>query len=123
MNLVALIGRLTYEPELRSTTTGAAVLKLQIAVDRNYTTAGGQRQADFIDCIAWRNTAEYISRNFHKGNMIAIEGAIKTETFTDDEGIRRKAVTVEVGKASFCGSAPKTDPSTAYYEEVPEHDG
>lgn len=113
INMVALMGRLTYEPELRSTNNGLSVLSFQIAVDRNYQSQGQERQADFIDCVAWRQTAEFISRFFHKGSMIAIEGSIQTRNYTDKNGNNRKAVEVVVNNASFCGSKAETGTGSA----------
>lgn len=104
INSVVIMGRLTYEPELKSTQSGVAVINFQVACDRNYQSQGQERQADFIDCQAWRKTAEFIDRYFHKGDMIAIEGRIETNNYTDKNGNKRKAVTVIVVNASFCGS-------------------
>jgi single-strand DNA-binding protein len=104
INTVALMGRLTYEPELRSTAGGVSVLRFQIAVDRNYQRAGTERQADFIDCVAWRQTAEFVSRYFHKGSLIAVEGSIQTQNYTDKDGKNRKSVEVVANNVSFCGS-------------------
>ena len=104
INTVALMGRLTYDPELKSTPSGVSVLRFQIAVDRNYQRAGQERQADFIDCVAWRQTAEFISRYFHKGSMIAVEGSIQTSNYTDKDGNKRKQVEVSANNVSFCGS-------------------
>ena len=70
INSVVLMGRLTYEPELKTTTSGLSVIRFQMAVDRNYQSQGQERQADFIDVVAWRQTAEFISRYFHKGSMM-----------------------------------------------------
>ncbi len=103
INTVALMGRLTFEPELRTTPSGVSVLRFQVACDRNYQRAGADRQADFIDCVAWRQTAEFISRYFHKGSMIAIEGSIQTSNFTDKNGQNRKQVEVVASNVSFCG--------------------
>lgn len=104
INMVALMGRLTYEPELKSTPNGICVIRFQIACDRNYQKQGEERQADFIDCVAWRQTAEFISRYFHKGSMIAIEGTIQTSNYTDKNGNQRKQVEVLANNVSFCGS-------------------
>lgn len=111
LNVVALMGRLTYEPELRTTPSGSSVINFQIACDRNYQTQGQERQADFIDCQAWRKTAEFIDRYFHKGDMIAIDGRIETNNYTDKNGNKRKAVTVIVVNASFCGSKQDGKPN------------
>ena len=104
INSVVLMGRLTYEPELRTTPNGLSVIRFQIACDRNYQAKGEERKADFIDITAWRQTAEFISRYFHKGSMIAVEGSIQTDNFVDKDGNNRKSVTVVANNVSFCGS-------------------
>ena len=104
INMVALMGRLTFEPELRTTPSGTSVIRFQVACDRNYQKDSQNRQADFIDCVAWRQTAEFISRYFHKGSMIAVEGTIQTSNFTDKNGAKRKQVEVLANNVSFCGS-------------------
>lgn len=103
INTVALMGRLTYEPELKSTPSGVSVIRFQIACDRKYQAQGQERQADFIDCVAWRQTAEFISRYFHKGSMIAVEGTIQTSNYTDKDGNKRKQIEVLANNVSFCG--------------------
>lgn len=126
--MVALMGRLTYEPELRTTNSGLSVLSFQIACDRSYQASGQERQADFIDCVAWRQTAEFISRFFHKGSMIAVEGSIQTRNYTDKSGNNRKAVEVVVNNASFCGSkaetgtaAPADSPAQSFSQPAPSY--
>ena len=104
INMVALMGRLTYEPELRTTPSGVSVLRFQVACDRNYQKDSQNRQADFIDCVAWRQTAEFINRYFHKGSMIAVEGTIQTSNYTDKDGNKRKQIEVLANNVSFCGS-------------------
>lgn len=109
INLVALTGRLTYVPELKSTPSGVSVIRFQIACDRKYQAQGQERQADFIDCIAWRSTAEFISRYFHKGDMIGVEGSIQTSNYTDKNGNKRKQVEVLTDNVSFCGSKQQSN--------------
>lgn len=104
INNVTLMGRITYSPELKSTPNGLSVIRFQIAVDRSYQAKGQERQADFIDCVAWRQTAEFISRYFHKESMIAIEGTIQTSNYTDKNGNNRKQIEVLANNVSFCGS-------------------
>lgn len=104
LNMVGLMGRLTYDPEIRVTTSGVSVLRFQIACDRTYQKAGEERKADFIDCVAWRQTAEFIGKYFHKGSMIAIEGTIQTDNYIDKNGNNRKQVEVVANNVSFCGS-------------------
>lgn len=103
INMVALMGRMTYEPELRTTPNGVSVLRFQVACDRNFQKDSQNRQADFIDCVAWRQTAEFISRYFHKGSMIAVEGTIQTSNYTDKDGNKRKQIEVLANNVSFCG--------------------
>lgn len=104
INTVVLMGRLTYEPELRKTPSGVSVLRFQLAVERAYQKDNEEKQADFIDCISWRQTAEFISKYFHKGDMIAVEGTIQTSNYTDKNGANRKQVEVVANNVSFCGS-------------------
>ncbi|MBO5797118.1 MAG: single-stranded DNA-binding protein, partial [Clostridia bacterium] len=83
LNSVCLMGRLVADPELRTTPAGVSVCSFRIAVDRNYQTKGQDRQADFINIVAWRGTADFVSRFFHKGSMVVIQGSIRTESYTD----------------------------------------
>lgn len=83
LNKVILMGRLTADPELRQTPSGVSTCQITVAVDRNYTPQGGERQADFITVVAWRQTAEFISRYFSKGRMICVEGNLRTRTYDD----------------------------------------
>ena len=103
INAVVLMGRLTYEPELRTTPSGLSVCQFQIAVDRNYSSKDEERKADFIDCVAWRSKAEFLNKYFHKGSMVALEGSLQTENYTDKDGNNRKSVSVVVKEISFCG--------------------
>ena len=114
INNVVLMGRLVATPELRSTGTGISVTSFTIAVERSFAKAGEQRQADFIDCVAWRQTADFISRYFQKGSMIAVTGNIQTRNYEDKNGNKRKAVEVVVDNASFCGSKSETGTSGGY---------
>lgn len=108
LNKAVIMGRLTADPELRKTGTDLSVTSFTVAVDRSYTPAGGERQTDFIDCVAWRQRAEFISKYFRKGSMIAVAGSIQTRSYTDKDGIKRKAFEISVDEASFCGSKKET---------------
>lgn len=103
INNVVLMGRITHDLELKSTANGVNVVSFTLAVERSYAPQGEKRQADFIDCVAWRNTAEFITRYFSKGSMIAVTGEIQTRNYEDKNGNKRKAVEVVVSNASFCG--------------------
>lgn len=120
INSVVLMGRLTYEPELRTTSSGTSVMQLCIAVDRNYQASGQERQADFVDCVAWKQTAEFVSRNFHKGDMIAVTGEIQTRNYTDKNGNKRKAVEVIARNVSFCGGKKESN-NTAFQQPAPSY--
>lgn len=99
MNQVVLMGRLTKEPELRHTSTDTAVASFTIAVPRDY-----GKDTDFIDCVAWRNTAEFIARFFGKGQMIAVKGRLQIRDWTDKEHNKRRSYEVVVENAYFCES-------------------
>ena len=103
LNIAVIMGRLTAEPELKTTQNGISVCSFTVAVERNYSN-GGERQTDFINCVAWRQTAEFISRYFHKGSMIAINGSIQQRQYTDKNGNKRNAFEILVDNANFCGS-------------------
>jgi len=123
INICAIQGRLTYNPELKSTATGKSVIRFQVACDRNYQASGKERQADFIDCVAWDKTAEFIKRYFVKGSMIAIEGSIRTENFTDKDGNKRKSVEVIANNVSFCGSKENGTQASTDDVEIIDDDG
>ncbi len=114
INSVVLMGRLTYEPELRTTPSGVSVISFQIACDRRFKSNEEENKADFIDVVAWRQTAEFISRYFRKGSMIAVEGSIQTENFTDKDGNKRKSVKVVANNVSFCGSKAESGTAANY---------
>ena len=119
LNHITAAGRLTKDPELRRTQNGVAVASFTIACDRDIKGASGNKQTDFIDCVAWRQTAEFISRYFHKGSMIAIEGTIQTSNYTDKNGNNRKQTEVLANNVSFCGSKSESGnaASTGGYNE------
>ena len=109
LNNVVLMGRLTFEPELKVTQSGVSVVRFGIAVDRRYQQQNGEKKTDFIDCVAFRQTAEFIEKYFHKGNMIAVEGSIQTENYVDQNGTNRKSVSVVANNVSFCGSKSESN--------------
>ena len=104
LNIAVIMGRLTADVELKTTNSGISVCSFSVAVDRNYSKQGTERQTDFINCVAWRQSAEFISKYFHKGSMIAINGSIQTRNYTDKNGNNRTAVEIVVDQANFCGS-------------------
>ena len=104
LNTAILMGRLTKDPELRTTQNGTSVTSFTVAVDREYVRQGEERQTDFINVVAWRQTAEFVSRYFRKGSMIAVQGSIQTRNYEDRNGNKRTAVEIIADKVSFCGS-------------------
>lgn len=103
MNVAILMGRLVADPELKHTPSGAAVTSFTLAVDRAYSKQGKERQSDFLNIVAWRSTAEFISKYFRKGQMMAVQGSIQTRSYTDKDGNKRKAFEILAEKVSFCG--------------------
>lgn len=107
-NLAIIIGRICATPELRTTPNGTSVCSFTVAVDRAFKNADGERVTDFINCVAYRNNAEFISKFFHKGSPIGLQGNIQTRSYTDKEGSKRTVTEIVVDKAFFTGSKEKT---------------
>lgn len=106
LNKIMLMGRLTTDPELKQTPNGISVATFTVAVDRNYQPKGQDKQTDFIPCVAWRNTAEFVSKYFSKGRMIVVEGALETRKYEDKSGNKRTAFEVIVDQCYFGDSKP-----------------
>ena len=110
LNKAIIMGRITANPELRQTQGGVSVLSFTVAVDSRFTNQNGERQTNFIHCVAWRNTAEFISKYFVKGQMIAVEGSLQSRSYVDKNGNNRSVLELVVENISFCGS--KTENSS-----------
>lgn len=108
LNVVVLSGRLTAEPELKTTQNGISVCSFSIAVERRYK-QGEEKQADFINIVAWRSSAEFVSKYFKKGSMIAIRGSIQTRKYQDRDGINRTAFEVVADDVQFADFGKKED--------------
>ena len=115
-NIVVLTGRLTADPELKTTQSGLSVTSFSIAVDRRFG-SGEERQTDFINIVAWRQQAEFVAKYFKKGNLIGIEGSIQTRKYTDKNGNNRTAFEVVVNNAQFVES--KRDSAASQGGEQP----
>ncbi len=113
LNRVILMGRITHDLEVRQTPTGVPSLTFTVAVERSFVRQGEERQSDFIRCVAWRQTAEFIARYFGKGRMIAIEGNLRTSTYDDKNGTKHYVTDVYVDNASFTGE-PKQGGNSGY---------
>lgn len=103
LNKVVLQGRMVADPELRTTNSGVSVANWRIAVDRNFKDANGERGVDFINCTAWRGTADFVTKWFHKGEMILVEGSLQNSQYTDKDGNNRTVAQVVVESVYFCG--------------------
>ena len=102
LNKVLLQGRLTDHPELKTTNTGTPVCSFTLAVDRSYKKEGGPT-ADFINCVTWKNTAEFVTRYFRKGQEMLVEGNLQVRNFTDQQGVKKYITEVQVSSVNFCG--------------------
>lgn len=126
INKVIIMGRITQDLELKQTPNGIAVLSFTVAVDRNYS-KGEEKQSDFISCVAWKERAEFISRYFGKGRMIAVEGQLRTRTYEDKHGSKHYVTEVYVDNASFTGEKKAENQSMIGnpddYEDVLSDDG
>ena len=108
INCAVIMGRLTADPELKTTNSGLSVTSFTVAVDRPYQKDGKEREADFINVVAWRQTAEFVSRYFHRGSMIAVRGSIQQRNYEDKNGNKRTAFEIVAEEVSFCGSKAET---------------
>lgn len=107
LNTIMLMGRLTADPELRRTGNGTAVASFALAVERDYPGPDGNRETDFIDIVAWRGTAEFVSKYFSKGQMAAVSGRLQIRGWTDAQGNKRRSAEVVAESVYFCGKAPQ----------------
>jgi single-strand DNA-binding protein len=107
MNKVILMGRLTADPELRQTQSGISSCRFTVAVNRRFADKNtGEKQTDFISCVAWKNTAEFITKYFNKGSMICVEGSLRTGSYKDKnhDDVTHYTTDLNVDNAEFCGS-------------------
>lgn len=104
LNSIIIMGRLTADPELRTTTSGLSVTSFTVAVDRGYVRPGEEKKADFIPVVAWRTTADFVTKYFRKGSMIAVQGSLQTRNYEDKNGNKRVAFEIVADQVSFCGS-------------------
>lgn len=123
MNKVVLTGRLTADPELRQTQSGLSSCRFTIAVNRSYKNDKGEYEADFVSCIAWRQTADFICKYFKKGQMIALDGELRTGSYQDrtHSDVKHFTTDVYVSSVEFCGDKKKNSntPPPDYYEPPP----
>ena len=115
LNVAVLMGRLVADPELRHTPSNVAVTSFTIAVDRSYVKSGADRQTDFIDIVAWRSTAEFITKYFRKGQMMVVQGSIQTRSYQDKDGNKRKAFEIVADNVNFEDSKRNDGGSNSSY--------
>ena len=115
LNHITIMGRLTRDPELRRTGTGIAVASFSVAVDRDFSGRdGGEKETDFIDCVAWRQTGEFVSKYFTKGSMIVVSGRLQIRSWTDKEGNKRRTAEVVADNVYFGESKRSSEGGSSY---------
>lgn len=127
LNQITIHGRLTKDPELRKTQAGKSVTSFNVAVDRDYQ-KDGKKEADFIDCSAWEQKADFVKNHFTKGQEILVSGRLQSRKWKDKDGKDRISWEIQVERVDFCGSKGQATPATAAapgeeYPEIPEDDG
>ena len=114
LNHITIMGRLTRDPELRRTGSGIAVASFTLAVDRDFSPKdGGERETDFIDCVAWRQTGEFVSKYFTKGRMAVVSGRLQIRSWTDKDGNKRRTAEVVADNVYF-GDSKKDEGGSSY---------
>ena len=115
LNHITIMGRLTRDPELRRTGSGIAVASFSLAVDRDYSPKdGGERETDFIDCVAWRQTGEFVSKYFTKGRMAVVSGRLQIRGWTDKDGNKRRSAEIVADNVYFGDSKRDGDSGSSY---------
>ena len=118
MNNICIIGRLTADPDTRTTQSGISVSMANIAVDRDYK-SGGERITDFIPCVFWRGLSDFVSKYFKKGDMIAVTGSLESRKYKDKDGNNRTVWEVKAAKVNFCGGKKEAQQdNTQTFEDV-----
>lgn len=121
MNKIELIGRLCADPDFRKTTSGTAVCRFRVAVNRRFKNQQtGEYEADFISCTAWRQTAELVSRYFRKGSMIAVVGSLRNNDYTDKNGVKHYSMDVLAEEVYFCGKSENAAQSQQNAAQQPQ---
>ena len=119
LNLAIIMGRLTREPELRRTGSGVAVANFTVAVDRDYTPDGGEKETDFIDCVAWRQAGEFVQKYFTKGSMIVVKGRMQIRSWTDKDGNKRRTAEIVADNVYFGEGKKSQEGSNPGYNQSP----
>ena len=122
LNHITIMGRMTRDPELRRTGSGIAVASFTLAVDRDRKNESGERKTDFIDCNAWRNTGEFVSKYFSKGSMAIVSGRLEIREWTDKEGNKRRSAEV-VADSVYFGDSKKSSEGNSTYQSQNSYQG
>ena len=128
LNRIIVMGRMTRDPELRRTNSGTAVASFAVAVDRDFKSQSGEKETDFIDVVAWRNTAEFVSKYFSKGRMAVVEGRLQLRDWTDKDGNKRRTAEIVADSVYFGDSkrdgvdAAQSDPQGGFSEIADDGD-
>ena len=119
LNLAIIMGRLTREPELRRTGSGVAVTNFTVAVDRDYTPEGSEKETDFIDCVAWRQAGEFVQKYFTKGSMIVVKGRMQIRNWTDKDGNKRRTAEIVADNVYFGEGKKSQEGNNPGYNQNP----
>ena len=118
LNRVILMGRLTAEPDYRTTRSGAAMARFTLAVERDYA-QGEEKQTDFLDITTWRNTADFVSKYFHKGQLVAVQGRVQVNSYTDKDGNKRRSWDIVADQVYFAESKRENGAQSSYNRQAP----
>ncbi len=118
LNHIVLMGRLTRDPELRRTGSGIAVASFTLAVDRDFASQGGEKETDFVDIVAWRSTAEFVSKYFTKGRMAVVSGRLQIRNWQDKEGNKRRSAEVVADNVYF-GESKRDSMASSGFDQTP----
>ena len=115
LNHIVIMGRLTRDPEMRRTGSGVAVASFTVAVDRDFKSDGGEKETDFIDCVAWRHTGEFVGKYFSKGSMIVVSGRLQIRAWNDKDGNKRRTAEVVADNCYFADSKKESSGNQGSY--------
>lgn len=116
LNLIVIMGRLTRDPELRKTASGTSVANFSAAVDRDFPSQDGSRETDFIDCVAWKHTADFVGKYFSKGKQIVVKGRLQIRSWTDKDGNKRRTAEIVADSVYFAGAKTESTAEVQRYE-------
>ena len=120
LNHITLQGRLTKDPELRYTRSNTPVASFTVACERDFVEKDGVRPVDFIDCVAWKSRGEFVSKYFHKGDMIVVSGSLHNRDWIDRDGNKRRSSEIDVENTYFCGTK-RDKPAESHFEDIDDN--